>query len=97
MLTGVHDELTLDGPHPVLLVLGEQLVAGNHEGVHVGDGAPWGEDTVPAAPPDDFPHFLEIQIFWRAFYRKSSSLHKFTFLLVFFIYLIMFIFMFIYL
>jgi hypothetical protein len=36
---GVHDELALDGPHPVLLVLRVQLVAGEHEGVHVADGA----------------------------------------------------------
>ena len=29
MLRSVHNELTLDGPHPVLLVLGEQLVPDN--------------------------------------------------------------------
>ncbi len=39
MLGGVHDELALDGPHSVLLVLREQVVPGDHEGVHVGDGA----------------------------------------------------------
>jgi len=41
MFRGVHDELALDGPHAVLLVLREQLVAGDHQGVHVRDGATW--------------------------------------------------------
>ena len=45
---GVHDELPLDGAHAVLLVLRVQLVAGDHEGVHVGDGAAGGEDAVPS-------------------------------------------------
>ena len=36
---GVHDELALDGSHSVQLVLREQLVTGDHQGVHVGDGA----------------------------------------------------------
>ena len=34
----VHDKLALDGSHPVLLVLGVQLVAGDHQSVHVADG-----------------------------------------------------------
>ena len=59
MLAGVHDELTLDGPHAVLLVLGEELVAGDHEGVHVGDGATRGQDAVTTLPPDNLPHFLD--------------------------------------
>ena len=59
MLAGVHDELTLDGPHAVLLVLGEELVAGDHEGVHVGDGAARGQDAVTTLPPDNLPHFLD--------------------------------------
>jgi hypothetical protein len=39
MFGGVHDELALDGSHTVQLVLREQLVTGDHQGVHVGDGA----------------------------------------------------------
>ena len=39
MFGGVHDELSLDGPHAVQLVLREQLVAGDHESVHVRNGA----------------------------------------------------------
>ena len=39
MFGGVHDELTLDGSHSVKLVLGEHLVASDHQGVHVGNGA----------------------------------------------------------
>lgn len=46
MSRGVHDELTLDGPHSVLLVLRIQLVPRNHEGVHVGNGAAGGQDAV---------------------------------------------------
>ena len=59
MLGGVHDELALDGPHPVLLVLGEQLVSGHHQGVHVGDAAPRGQDAVTTLEADDLPHLLE--------------------------------------
>jgi hypothetical protein len=58
VLAGVHDELSLDGPHAVLLVLWEELVAGNHEGVHVGDGSAGCQDAVPALPTDDLAHFL---------------------------------------
>ncbi len=58
MLAGVHDELSLDGPHAVLLVLWEELVPGNHEGVHVGDGSAGCQDAVPALPTDDLAHFL---------------------------------------
>ena len=47
VLARVHDELPLDGPHAVLFVLGEQLVAGNHQGVHVGDAASRGQYAVP--------------------------------------------------
>ena len=43
---GIHDELPLDGAHAVLLVLRVQLVAGDHERVHVGDGAAGGQDAV---------------------------------------------------
>jgi len=39
MFGGVHDELTLDGSHSVELVLREHLVASDHQGVHVGNGA----------------------------------------------------------
>ena len=39
MFGSVHDELALDGPHAVHLVLREQLVTGDHQRVHVGDGA----------------------------------------------------------
>ena len=42
VLAGVHHQLALDGSHPVLLVLGEELVPGHHQGVHVGDAAPRG-------------------------------------------------------
>ena len=59
VLTGVHHQLALDGSHPVLLVLGEQLVSGHHEGVHVGDAAAWRQDAVPALVADDLPHLLE--------------------------------------
>ena len=59
MLAGVHHELSLDGSHAVLLVLGEQLVAGDHEGVHVADAAPRGQDAVPLLETDDLPHLLE--------------------------------------
>ena len=38
---------------------GEDLVPGDHEGVHVGDAAPWGQDAVPALEADDLPHLLE--------------------------------------
>jgi hypothetical protein len=58
VLAGIHDELSLDGPHAVLLVLWEELVPGNHEGVHVGDGAAGRQDAVPALPTDDLAHFL---------------------------------------
>ena len=59
MLAGVHHQLALDGPHAVLLVLGEELVPGDHEGVHVADGAPGGEDAVTFPEPEDLPHLLE--------------------------------------
>ena len=59
VLTGVHHQLALDGSHPVLLVLGEQLVSGHHQGVHVGDAAAWRQDAVPALVADDLPHLLE--------------------------------------
>ena len=59
MLAGVHHELALDGPHAVLLVLGEQLVPGDHQGVHVADAAPGGEDAVSLLESDDLPHLLE--------------------------------------
>ena len=39
MLGGVHDELAFDGSHAVLLVLREEVVPGDHQGVHVRDGA----------------------------------------------------------
>ena len=35
VLACVHDELALDGPHPVLLVLREDLVPSNHQSIHV--------------------------------------------------------------
>ena len=59
VLAGVHHELALDGPHAVLLVLGEQLVAGDHQGVHVADAPARGEDAVASLEPDDLPHLLE--------------------------------------
>ena len=59
VLTGVHHELALDGPHAVLLVLGEQLVAGDHQGVHVADAASRGEDAVASLVSNDLPHLLE--------------------------------------
>jgi hypothetical protein len=62
VLAGVHDELSLDGPHAVLLVLWEELVACNHEGVHVGDGSAGCQDAVPALPTDDLAHFLHTNL-----------------------------------
>ena len=59
VLAGVHHQLALDGSHPVLLVLGEELVPGHHQGVHVGDAAPRGQDAVAALVADDLPHLLE--------------------------------------
>ena len=59
VLAGVHHQLALDGSHPVLLVLGEQLVPGHHQGVHVGDAATWRQDAVPALVADDLSHLLE--------------------------------------
>ena len=59
MLAGVHHELALDGPHAVLLVLGEDLVAGDHERVHVADAAARAKDAVALLIPDDLPHLLE--------------------------------------
>ena len=59
VLTGVHHELTLDGSHPVLLMLGEQLVSGDHQGVHVADGTPGGQDAVTLLEADNLPHLLE--------------------------------------
>ena len=38
---------------------GEDLVPGDHEGVHVGDAAPGGQDAVPVLEADDLPHLLE--------------------------------------
>ena len=59
MSGGVHDELPLDGAHAVLLVLRVQLVAGDHEGVHVVDGAAGGEDAVARLEADDLAHLGE--------------------------------------
>ena len=59
VLAGVHHQLPLDGPHPVLLVLREQLVPGHHQGVHVGDAAPRGQDAVTTLETDDLPHLLQ--------------------------------------
>ena len=59
VLAGVHHQLALDGPHAVLLVLGEELVSGHHEGVHVGDAAARGQDAVAALEADYLPHLLE--------------------------------------
>ena len=59
VLAGVHHQLALDGPHPVLLVLGEQLVPGHHQGVHVGDAATRRQDAVSALEADNLPHLLE--------------------------------------
>ena len=53
---GIHDELPLDGAHAVLLVLRVQLVAGDHERVHVGDGAAGGQDAVARLEADDLAH-----------------------------------------
>ena len=47
MSGGIHDELSLDGAHAVLLVLRVQLVAGDHQRVHVGDAAARRQDAVP--------------------------------------------------
>ena len=47
VLAGVHHELPLDGPHAVLLVLREELVARDHQRVHVGDAAARRQDAVP--------------------------------------------------
>ena len=46
MSGGIHDELSLDGAHAVLLVLRVQLVAGDHQRVHVRDGAARRQDGV---------------------------------------------------
>ena len=46
VLAGVHDELALDGPHPVLLVLREELVPSNHQSIHVRDTTAGCENTV---------------------------------------------------
>ena len=59
VLAGVHHQLALDGSHPVLLVLGEELVPGHHQGVHVGDAASRGKDAVAALVADDLSHLLE--------------------------------------
>ena len=59
----VHDELPLDGPHPVLLVLRVQLVSGDHEGVHVVDGTAGGEDAVPGLESDQLPHLGQALVF----------------------------------
>ena len=47
MLAGVHHQLALDGSHPVLLVLREELVPRDHQRVHVGDAAARRQDAVP--------------------------------------------------
>ncbi len=59
MSGGVHDELPLDGPHPVLLVLRVQLVPGDHERVHVADGPARGQGAVPGLEADQVPHLAE--------------------------------------
>ena len=46
MSGGIHDELPLDGAHAVLLVLRVQLVAGDHQRVHVRDGPARRQDGV---------------------------------------------------
>ena len=46
VLAGVHDELALDGPHPVLLVLREDLVPSNHQSIHVRDTTTGCKNTV---------------------------------------------------
>ena len=55
MFAGVADWLTVQGPHPPLLVSGEHLVAGNDESVHVGDTSARGQDTVALAPANYVP------------------------------------------
>ena len=66
MFAGVADWLTVQGPHPSLLVSGEHLVAGNDESVHVGDTSSRGQDTVALAPTNDVPlhdvHYYNISL-----------------------------------
>ncbi len=62
MLRRVHDQLALDGAHAVGLMLGVHLVAGDHEGIHVGDGAPGRQDAVAGLEPDDVAHLAETSV-----------------------------------
>ena len=57
MLGSVHDQLTLDGPHTMRLVLGIQLMPGNHQSIHVGDRTSGRQDGIPVFKPDDLSHF----------------------------------------
>ena len=59
MSRSVHDQLPLNGSHAMLLMLRVHLMPGNHQGVHVGDGAAGGQDGVAVGEPDDFPHFCQ--------------------------------------
>ena len=56
MLRSVHDQLSLDGSHAVLLVLRVHLVPGNHQRIHVVDGSSRSQDAVSMCEPDDLPH-----------------------------------------
>ena len=64
MFAGVADWLTGQAHHASLLVSREHLVAGDDEGVHVGDTSSRGQDTVALAPTNDGPqHWVVKYIF----------------------------------
>ena len=82
MLAGVHDELALDGPHPVLLVLWEGLVPSNHECIHIGNTSTRCKDTVAILKSEIKKRFVNpslnnckfYPIISRIFFRHSCSM-----------------------
>ena len=63
MLGSVHDELALNGPHTMRLVLGIQLMPGNHQSIHVGDGSSGSQNGISAFKPDDLSHLPQAFMF----------------------------------
>lgn len=59
LLRSVDHQLAGHCLHSVLLVLGEVLVPGDDEGVHVRDGAAGGKDAVALVKANDLPHFYQ--------------------------------------
>jgi len=71
VLTGVHDQLSFDGPHPVLLVLWIEFVPRDHECVHVGHAAPRGKDRVAVGEPNDLAHLLQTLVLHEDEHRRD--------------------------